>query len=160
MTPAAAAEQPSSEARQLAMIAHLLGVANFAFAFAGLIGVIILYVTAKDDFVRVNARAALNMQITWLIYGGIFIVLYFFAFFSLFASSAFVAHPQFNSAVAGLPTFAIMFSIFGMIFLGMIVTAIMNGVGARRAYLGRVFRYPIAIPFLRDPVFSEPGTAA
>jgi uncharacterized Tic20 family protein len=160
MTSVAVAEPPSSEARQLAMIAHLLGLANFAVAFAGLIGVIILYVTAKDDFVRVNARAALNMQITWLIYAGVLLILYFVLFFSLIVSVGNGDHSRFVTAFGNLRLFAAVFSIVGMVFLGLLVTAVMNGVGARRAYLGRVFRYPIAIPFLRDPVFSEPGTAA
>jgi uncharacterized Tic20 family protein len=159
MTSVAVAEPPSSEARQLAMIAHLLGLANFAIAFAGLIGVIILYVTAKDDFVRVNARTALNMQITWALYAAVFMILYFALFFSLIVSLNHGDHSQVVTAFGSLRMFAAVFSIVAMIFLGMLVTAVMNGVGARRAYLGRVFRYPIAIPFLRDPVFSEPGTA-
>ena len=145
---------PSTEARQLAMVAHLLGLANFAFALAGLIGVIILYVTAKDDFVRVNARSALNMQITLVIYGAVFFVLYLIVWFSYFVNTFSGTHVHGNG-IADFRPFAFMFAIFGLLFVGAIVTAILNGIGARRAYLGRVFRYPIAIPFLRDPEFPE-----
>ena len=141
------------------MVAHLLGLANFAIAFAGIIGTIILYVTAKDDFVRTNARNALNMQITWLIYAIVFFIAYGIVFFTSFFPSMTATHAQVSEPGA-LRGFAAVVSIMGMLFLGMLVTAILNGIGARRAYLGRVFRYPIAIPFLRDPVFPEPIAAA
>jgi uncharacterized Tic20 family protein len=150
---------PTAEARQLAMIAHLLGLANLAFAFAGFIGVLIVYVTAKDDFVRANARHALNMQITLAIYSAILFGAYAFEFFTRLFLPAFY-HTQPHRYSPDFASIAIIFAIMGMLLIGVLVTAILNGIGARQAYLGRTFRYPIAIPFLRDPVFSEPTAAA
>jgi uncharacterized Tic20 family protein len=158
MAAVAASEQPSSEMRQLAMIVHLVGLASYALPLTGLIGVLVMYVTAKNDFVRANARAALNMQITWAIFSVICYAIYFSIFFTTFLP-AFESRTN-TSTPPDFGTFAILFFITALVMLGSIVSGVFNAIGAWKAHLGHRYRYPIAVPFLRDPVFLEPTIAA
>jgi uncharacterized Tic20 family protein len=141
----------ASQSRQLAMVAHLVGIANFLFGFVGLIGSIVLYVTSKDDpFVRANAREALNMQITLGIYTMIFFVAYVVLFFANIARFMETPTAHHASGAPDLGWFAAMFGVMGMMILGFIVSASFNGFGARAAMRGNVYRYPLAIRFLRE----------
>lgn len=111
-----AVQQPESpkEARNMAMLCHLLGIVGF---FAPLV----IWLSEKDKhrFVDEHGRAAMNYQISLMIY-------YFVC-----CPLCFVAIGVFLLAVL-----TIMHVVFVII-------------GSVRASRGRLWRYPIAIPFLK-----------
>lgn len=137
------------------MLAHLAGVANFVIPFAGLVGSIVVYsLRSYVPLERENARAAINFAITELIALAILFGFAFTVLLTLMMQS--VATPTPHSP--SLALFAGYFIVFGSIFAVMLGGAIMNAVGARAAYLGRVFRYPLSIEFVRErgtPVASS-----
>jgi uncharacterized Tic20 family protein len=132
------------------MIAHLAAVANFVFPFAGLIGAILVYTARRHDLpiVRDNARNAINMQITLAILNVILIFAALVCFGWLFASIPARGHQRGASQPLPWPMFAY-FGCFLALLVANLTVAIMASFGARVAYLGRVFRYPIAISFVR-----------
>lgn len=106
--------ESSKEARNMAMLCHLLGIVGF---FAPL--VIWLIEKDKHRFVREHGRAAMNYQVSLMIY--------------YFASSALCA--VFIGFVL-LPVLTILHIVFSI-------------VGAVKASKGKLWQYPIAIPFLK-----------
>jgi hypothetical protein len=106
--------ETSKEARNMAMLCHLLGIVGF---FAPLV----IWLSEKDKhkFVDEHGRAAMNYQISLLIY-------------------YFVCWPL-CLIVVGIFLLAIL-TILHVVFVI---------VGAVKASRGRAWRYPIAIPFLQ-----------
>jgi uncharacterized Tic20 family protein len=109
-------EQPetSKEARNMAMLCHLLGIIGF---FAPL--VIWLIEKDKHRFVREHGRAAMNYQVSLMIY--------------YFASGA----------------LCIVFIGFVLLPVLTILHIVFSIIGAVKASKGKPWRYPIAIPFLK-----------
>jgi uncharacterized Tic20 family protein len=141
-------------ARTWAMGAHLAGIANFVFPFSGLIGAIVVYSLRRSDpsFVRENARNALNMQITLTAFNAAVIVVALVLFFAIFATAVASSGPshQHDATPAGIPwEFAGYFGCFAVLILVNAGMTIWYCLGARAAYLGHVFRYAIAVPFVR-----------
>jgi hypothetical protein len=70
---------PSPEERNWAMLAHLSGLATFAFPLGNIIGPVLIWQIKKDlgDFVTENAREAVNFQFTFIIAVCFCISLYF-----------------------------------------------------------------------------------
>jgi uncharacterized Tic20 family protein len=139
-----------SQARQWAMIAHLSFFANLWIPFGGVIAATLIYTLRKDEeaVARENQRNALNFEITMTIFNVLGLVVYVGLFFTMFAGVALHAK---QSALG--PVFPWQFSAifaFIAIFLSIsLAAAITAGFAARAAWLGRVFRYPVAIPFVR-----------
>jgi uncharacterized Tic20 family protein len=106
--------ESSKEARNIAMLCHLLGIVGF---FAPLI--IWLIEKDKHRFVDEHGRAAMNYQISLMIY----------------------------YAACGLLCF--MFVGLALIPILTILHLVFSIVGALKASKGKPWRYPIAIPFLK-----------
>ena len=106
---------PTSDERNLAMLAHILAL------FSYFLGPLVIYLVKKDEspFVADNAKNALNFQISLFIYSMV-------------------------SAVLCI----IIIGIFMLVALGIlhVVFCIMAAVAARD---GKVYRYPLSIPFLK-----------
>ncbi|HLP79959.1 MAG TPA: DUF4870 domain-containing protein [Acidobacteriota bacterium] len=103
----------SAPDKTLGMLSHLLGI------FTNFIGALLIYLVAKDDFSKANARNALNFQISLVIYVvvSIFLMLILIGFFLL----------------------------MGLGLLNLITSII----GAIKANEGEVYEYPLAIKFLK-----------
>lgn len=130
------------------MTAHLLGIGNVIFSFVGIIGALyILKRNENEPFVRANARSALNMQITWVIFAGILFAVYLVAF-----SHVPPVDPRDVETGRLLSTHAYWtaLALVGLIVASMFVTIVFNVIAAFVARAGRVYRYPIAIPFVRS----------
>lgn len=106
------------------MLAHLLGI------FAGFIGALVIYIIysekGKSQFVKENAKNALNFQLSMMLY---YVVLFFVMLATLFILIGFLLFP--------------IFWILGIFAL------VVEIIGAVRAYGGQVYKYPLAIPFLK-----------
>lgn len=106
---------PTSDERNLAMLAHILAL------FSYFMGPLIIYLVKKDEspFVADNAKNALNFQISLFIYCIVSVVLCM-----------------------------IIIGIFMLIALGVLhlVFCIVATVAARD---GKVYKYPLTIPFLK-----------
>jgi uncharacterized Tic20 family protein len=115
----------SDEDKTLGMLAHLLSI------FAGFIGPLVLYLIFKDkkkkEFVKNNAKNALNFQISLIIYGLICIILMFALMFILIG-------------------FLFIFVIWALSIFALVVEII----GCIRSYKGEVYEYPLAIPFIKN----------
>lgn len=110
------ADQPESskDARGMAMLCHLLGVVGF-------VGPLVIWLNEKDKhrFVDEHGRAAMNYQISILIY----------YFVSWLLSLLFIG--------------------IILLFVLTLVHFVLVIIGAVRASCGKTWRYPIAIPFLK-----------
>ena len=116
-------EQPESskEARNMAMLCHLLGIVGF---FAPL--VIWLIEKDKHRFVREHGRAAMNYQISMMIY---FVGVCLFRYVTYLTHDLFIGNWMLNALLIVHVFFVIM--------------------AAVKASKGKLWRYPIAIPFLK-----------
>jgi hypothetical protein len=151
--PGTAGSREEDAARTWAMVAHLSALGNFFFPFAGLIGAIVIYSARRRDptIVRENARNAVNAQITLCIFNAVVIAAALVLFGSLFISLAASEPHGGGGATPHFPWQAgAYFGCFVILMLGNVFVAIVACFGARAAYLGRVFRYPFAIPFVRQ----------
>jgi uncharacterized Tic20 family protein len=143
--PAARAED---EERTWAMLAHLTYFAHFLFPFGGLIGAIVVYSMRRRDvaYVRENARNALNAEI---VFSAVTVLLFVTVFVALFAGM--MAMPQ-NTSGAATPfpgPMSYYFAAWGVLAAWLLFGLISASIGARRAYLGGVFRYFCAVDFVR-----------
>lgn len=109
------------DARQMAMLAHLLG------ALLGFLGPLIIWLTQKDKhpFVDDQAKEALNFHLTLLI--------------------AYVV-----SSVVGMVLSCVTFGISGLLPVAVwIVQLIFGIIGTTKANNGEVYRYPFNIRFIK-----------
>ena len=106
--------ESSKEAKNMAMLCHLLGIVGF-------IAPLVIWLSEKDKhrFVNEHGRAAMNYQISIMIY---FFVSWLLCF-----------------AFIGIPLLAVL-AIVHIVFV--IIAAV-------KASRGRLWRYPIAISFLK-----------
>jgi uncharacterized Tic20 family protein len=134
------------------MLAHLACLANFFFPFAGVIGALVVYTLRRSDpsFVRENARNALNEQITLAIFNTIVIVCAIGVLTSLMFTAAIAQHHRGQPSAVFPWQLLAYFGCFLILMLANVTVAIISCFAARTAYLGRVFRYPFAIPFVRE----------
>ena len=149
--PGAPGAREDDAARTWAMVVHLSALGNFFFPFSGLIVAIVIYSARRSDptFVRENARNAVNAQITLWIFNTIVVAAAVVCFASLFVALAASDHHD-GRATPYFPWQAgAYFACFVILMLGNVLVAIMACFGARAAYLGRIFRYPFAIAFVR-----------
>ena len=103
------------------MLAHLACLANFFFPFAGVIGALVVYTLRRSDPSFVRENARNALN------------------------------EQITLAIFN--TIVIVCAYFGcflILMLANVTVAIISCFAARTAYLGRVFRYPFAIPFVRE----------
>jgi uncharacterized Tic20 family protein len=161
MNPVTGDSRESDTARTWAMGVHLIGIANFFFPFSGLIGAIVVYSLRRSDpsFVRENARNALNMQITLTVFNAVMVIIALAFFFSIFATALVSSGPshRHDAVPAGIPwEFAGYFGCFALLILVNFGMTIFYCIAARSAYLGHVFRYSVAFPFVR-PESSVPA---
>jgi len=113
--------ETSKEARNMAMLCHLLGIVGF---FAPLV----IWLSEKDKhrFVHENGRAAMNYQISIMIY---FVAAWLFRYVTFLTRDLCIGNGVLNA-----------------LFVAHVVFVIM---GAVRASQGKLWWYPIAIPFLQ-----------
>lgn len=107
--------EPSAEARQWGMFAHLAALGGFIIPFGSVIGPLIIWQIKKEEFSFVDdqGKEALNFQITVVI----------------------------AMAVAFLLSFILIgFLLIPIIVIGAIVFVIMGGI---KANAGELYRYPI-----------------
>ena len=113
----------SDEDKTMGMLSHLLGI------FSGFIAPLVIFLTFKDmkhkQFVRDNARNALNFQISMLIY-------YFACFVLMISLMMVLIGFLFIPIIWGLGIFALIVEIIGCV----------------RARGGEVYKYPLTIPFI------------
>jgi len=107
--------------REWCMLLHLSLLAGHMVALGGIIAPIVIWQTKKDEFpeIDVHGKNAMNWLITWIIYMALSVVLAF--------------------VVIGIPLL-IIGGIAGIVF------PIIAGVKANE---GKVWKYPLAIPFLK-----------
>jgi uncharacterized protein len=107
--------------RNWAMLCHLSAFAGFFFPFGGIIGPLICWLSKRDEstWVYLNGRAALNFQLSMLLY-----------------------------IVLAVPLCFILIGIPIIMVLGTlkVVCVIIASVKAAK---GEMFRYPLVIPFLQ-----------
>lgn len=110
----------------LGMLAHLLGI------FTAFIGALVIYVVKKDsDFVRENARNALNFQICVMI-----------AWLAVYVLVWFVAFMPFG--------FFGLFGILGLLSPAVwVVSVIFSIIAGLKAHEGEVYKYPISYEFIK-----------
>lgn len=110
---------PDSDARTMAMLAHLLG------ALCGFLGPLIIWLVKKDEsrFVDDQGREALNFQLTLLIAYVAIVVLHMVTTF----------------ATWGVLPFPLIIGVFQLVF---------GIIGAVRANNGEYYRYPFSIRFV------------
>jgi uncharacterized Tic20 family protein len=111
----------SESERNWAMFCHLSAFAGFFFPFGGIIGPLICWLSRKDEsqWVDQNGKAALNFQISILLYMVLAIPLCFI--------------------IVGIPI---------VIFLATL-KVICIIIASVKASKGQEFRYPLAIPFIQ-----------
>ncbi len=107
--------------RDWAMFCHLSAFAGYFFPFGGIIAPLICWMSRKDEseWVDVNGKAALNFQISMLLYMVLSIPLVFI--------------------IVGIPI---------MIFLS-VFEIVCIVVASIRASQGEIFKYPLSIPFVQ-----------
>jgi uncharacterized Tic20 family protein len=107
--------------RNWAMLCHLSAFAGFFFPFGGIIGPLVCWLSKRDDsaWVNINGRAALNFQLSILLYIVLAIPLCFI--------------------IIGIPIVAIL----GTLKVVCIIIA------SIKASKGENFRYPLVIPFIQ-----------
>ena len=114
----------NDEQKTMAMLSHLLGI------FTGFIGALVVFIIynekGKSPFVRDNAKNALNFQISMLLY-------YFSCIVLMLALIIVLVGFLFIPVMWALWVFALVVEIIGSV----------------RAYNGEVYKYPLAIPFIR-----------
>lgn len=118
----------------IATVTHVSGL------FMGFIGPLVAFlVYSAEPFVRENARNALNFQLTAMIWAIVtFFVLPLAGLLGLVPDLEFLAFLGFFGPFLAFPGF-------------MIVMVVLQVVAAMEANKGRVFTYPLTIPFLRSP---------
>jgi len=135
------------------MIAQLAFFVNLYFPFGGLVATVLIYALRKDavPVARENERNALNFEITLAILNAVLIVAYLVTFFSVFVSAAAMSHAGKYTAHSGQAPWSIAgpLGILILYFLIGIGCAVLACFAARAAWLGRPFRYPLTIPFVR-----------
>jgi uncharacterized protein len=111
----------SETERNWSMLCHLSAFAGFFFPFGGVIGPLICWLTKRDEssWVNDNGKAALNFQLSMLLYMILVIPLCFI--------------------LVGIPI---------IIFLGAL-KVICIIIASVKAPKGELFRYPLAIPFIQ-----------
>lgn len=107
--------------RNWAMLCHLSAFAGFFFPFGGIIGPLICWLSKKDDsaWININGKAALNFNLSLLLYGILTIPLVFI--------------------IIGIP---IMIALVILKILCLTIASI-------KAARGEIFRYPLTIPFIQ-----------
>jgi len=78
---------PSDDEKNMAMFTHLAGFAMFVFPAGGsIIGPLIMWLTQreKSEFIDIHGKAALNFQISFMIYYILSVILLFISFGLLF----------------------------------------------------------------------------
>lgn len=112
------------EEKTIAMLSHLLGI------FSGFIGALVLYIIysekGKSQFVKENAKNALNFQLSMLLY---YIVLFIVMLVTLIILIGFLLIP--------------VFWILGIFAL------IVEIIGCVKSYGGEIYRYPLTIHFIK-----------
>ncbi len=136
--------------RTNAAMCHLASLAAFFIPFGGLIGPWIVWLATRKDsrFVDAHGRASLNFQLTVAIVDGALILVLLGMMFQWFGGTLAT-----GAVAQGEPSDLVRRSLtVGAILLAVTVLATLLAiVGALRAWSGRSFRYPLAIPFLSRP---------
>jgi uncharacterized Tic20 family protein len=111
----------SETERNWAMLCHLSAFACFFFPFGGVIGPLICWLTRRDEssWVNINGKAALNFQLSMLLYIVLAIPLCFI--------------------IIGIP----------IVMLLVTLRVIFIIIASVKAPKGELFRYPMAIPFIQ-----------
>jgi uncharacterized Tic20 family protein len=121
----------SSDSRGWAVGAHL------SPWIGGFLGPLIIWLAKKDDpYVEYHARAALNFQISLLIY---------VMGWLLVATVAIALLAVAGAIVVGIVIFGLGFLAF--VYLGFVPPII----GAIKASNGELYRYPVSIAFIKEP---------
>lgn len=107
--------------RNWSMLTHLSAFASFFFPFGGVLGPLIFWLSKKDEsvWINMNGRAALNFNLSILLYS-------FLAFPLIFI-------------VIGIPIFIAIW----------ILRILCITIASIRAARGEVFKYPLSIPFIQ-----------
>jgi uncharacterized Tic20 family protein len=111
----------SESERNWAMLCHLSEFAGFIFPFGGALGPLICWLSKKDEsvWVNINGRNALNFQLSILLY-----------------------------SVLAIPLCFILIGIPIVLFL-LTLKVICIIIASIRAGNGKLFRYPLVIPFVQ-----------
>jgi uncharacterized Tic20 family protein len=111
----------SETERNWAMLCHLSAFAGFFFPFGGVIGPLICWLTRRDEssWVNINGKAALNFQLSMLLY--------------------MILISPLCLILIGIPI------IVFLVFLKVICIII----ASVKAPKGELFRYPLVIPFIQ-----------
>jgi uncharacterized Tic20 family protein len=122
----------ASQARRWTMICHLSWMLGFVFPFGNMIGPLIVWLAKRREYPEVDAhgREALNFQMSMTFYGVILTLLLILFIF------------WFRIGWAALAVFIVLLiEVAAAIFLTLIA--------AQKAENGSLFRYPLAIRFLK-----------
>ncbi|HLN21458.1 MAG TPA: DUF4870 domain-containing protein [Bacteroidales bacterium] len=111
----------SESERNWAMLCHISSFAGFFFPFGGIIGPLIFWLSKKDEsaWVNLNGKAALNFNLSILLYSILVLPLVFI--------------------VIGIPL---------IVALG-ILKIVCITIASVKAARGEYFKYPLSIPFIQ-----------
>lgn len=128
-------QQVNSSAKNWAVIAHLSAFLGYIIPLGHIFGPFLIYQLKKDssDFVKENARAAFNFQVSLTLY-------------ILLASIIFVMAIIYLVQSVPLLTFGFLFT---PIILFYVIELLLILKGVNSASSGRVHKYPFTINFLR-----------
>lgn len=140
--------QPSKNDYQMAMWAHLIGLATSISSFIGLIGIIVFYFVNRDrhEFVRSHAQQALNFQITYFLVGLVVTFVFVGTMFTSVLNTANEPTPDPNTFLGIFAGAGVSVILWIALWITNIVIAI---IGATKANRGEWWKNPIAIQFIR-----------
>lgn len=122
--------EPTSEEKNLAMLAHLSALSGFVVPFGNLLGPLVVWLLKKEesDYIAEHAKEALNFQLTIFLTSIMAIVL-----FVLFTVSM---------EIIGL------FIGMGLMVIGSLLWLIFTIIGGVRASENKIYRYPFSFRFI------------
>lgn len=115
--------------RVLAIITHILGY------FTSVIGPLIVLFSAEREYTKQHARRALNWQLSYLLYGLLFVI------------AMVVSIPL---MIIGIGFVTLLLSILALVALS-IADLVFIIIAAVRASEDRLYEYPLTIRFVKDP---------
>lgn len=141
-------QETSPEEKNWAIGAHLSAFASLIIPFGNIIGPLIVWLVKRQEseFVNEHGKAALNFQISFLIYTLFFLV--------MFMVNLFKAIPQFDALGNNASPMEV-FGILGgwiiwlvpILFIGLFKLIVII-IAAIKAGEGKTYKYPLTIPFI------------
>lgn len=136
------------EENTYAMLIHLAATATIFYFFIGAVSAFLLWVTHKDKYINIDnhGRIVLNWLLTFIVVlVALVVVLFILDLCGFFTISS----PSFPSSPYQVRHISYVGFVFLFFLLYMILNIIQSIVGAIKAKSGKLWRYPLSIPFIK-----------